>query len=88
MNCSMKWFFSITCLALSSTAGIHAEGTVPVAPAQFDKLHAMFKTQPGESRFWELPWTIQLSRALARGAVEGKPVLVWCGAGGAPVGVC
>ena len=88
MNCSMKRFFSITCLALSSIAGIHAEDPVPVAPAQFDKLHAMFKTQPGESRFWELPWTIQLSRALERGAAEGKPVLVWCGAGGAPVGVC
>ena len=84
----MKLFFSIICLALSWAVGICAEGPVPVAPAQFDKLHAMFKTQPGESRFWELPWTIQLSRALERGAAEGKPVLVWCGAGGAPVGVC
>jgi hypothetical protein len=59
-----------------------------VPPEQFDWLHAMFKTQPGESRFWELPWIIQLDQALAKGAAEGKPILVWCGAGGAPVGVC
>ena len=55
---------------------------------QFEKLHAMFKTQPGESKFWDLPWLIQLDTALRRGATEGKPVFVWCGAGGAPVGVC
>ena len=48
----------------------------------------MCKTQPGESRFWELPWMIQLDEALRKGAAEGKPVFVWCGAGGAPVGVC
>ncbi len=57
-------------------------------PQDFAKLHAMFKSQPGESRFWELPWMIQLDRALRKGAAEGKPVFVWCGAGGAPVGVC
>ena len=39
-----------------------------IEPAEFAKLHAMFKTQPGESRFWELPWMIQLDAALKRGA--------------------
>lgn len=77
-----------SCFALFWPAGIRAEGPTPVAPGQFDKLHEMFKTQPGESRFWDLSWTIQLSRALERGAAAGKPILVWCGAGGAPVGVC
>lgn len=65
-----------------------AQQTRPIPPEQFDNLHAMFKTQPGESRFWELPWMIQLDEAIEKGAKEGKPILVWCGAGGAPVGVC
>ena len=54
----------------------------------FERLHAMVVTQEGESLFWGLPWMIQLDAALERGAAEGKPVFVWCGAGGAPVGVC
>lgn len=65
-----------------------AQQRKPIPPEQFDKLHGMFKTQPGESRFWELPWMIQLDEAIAKGAAEGKPIFVWCGAGGAPVGVC
>jgi hypothetical protein len=59
-----------------------------IPPEQFGELHAMFKSQPGASRFWDLAWMIQLDEALAKGAAEGKPIFVWCGAGGAPVGVC
>lgn len=65
-----------------------ARDAEPIPPDEFAELHGMFKTQPGESRFWELPWLIQLDAALRKGAEEGKPILVWCGAGGAPVGVC
>jgi hypothetical protein len=72
------------CLAIPAAA----KDSQPISPEQFDQLHAMFKTQPGESRFWDLPWMIQLDEALAKGAAEGKPIFVWCGAGGAPVGVC
>ncbi len=67
---------------------VAAQQPKPILPKQFDELHAMFKTQPGESRFWKLPWMIQLDEAIKKGAAEGKPILVWCGAGGAPVGVC
>lgn len=59
-----------------------------IKSSKFEHLHTMFKTQPGESLFWELPWMIQLDQALIKGAKEGKPIFVWCGAGGAPVGVC
>ena len=76
-------FLAGSCARIST-----GQETRPIPPEQFDRLHAMFKTQPGESRFWELPWMIQLDQALARGAAKGKPILVWCGAGGAPVGVC
>lgn len=59
-----------------------------VSPKNFEALHSMFKTQKGESLFWTLPWKIQLDEALKEGAEKGKPIFVWCGAGGAPVGVC
>lgn len=73
------------CIGLAAS-GEARQRTIP--PERFESLHAMFKTQPGESRFWELPWRIQLDEALRKGAEEGKPIFVWCGAGGAPVGVC
>jgi len=72
------------CLAIPTTA----KDSQTISVEQFEQLHAMFKTQPGESRFWELPWMIQLDEALAKGAAERRPIFVWCGAGGAPVGVC
>lgn len=82
-----KLFLSVLVVgALATTAKAATPKAIP--PAQFDRLHAMFKDQPGESRFWDLPWLIQLDEALKQAAAEGKPVLVWCGAGGAPVGVC
>jgi hypothetical protein len=86
---SRKYFISfvaVICICFGTHAA--AQEPHPIPPEQFEKLHAMFKTQPGESRFWELPWMTQLDEALKKGAVEGKPIFVWCGAGGAPVGVC
>ena len=69
---------------------LHAESkqSAPIPAEKFAEYHSMFKTQPGESLFWELPWMIQLDEALKKGAAEGKPIFIWCGAGGAPVGVC
>lgn len=67
---------------------LKAQSPAAIPPNKFEHYHEMFKTQPGESRFWDLPWMIQLDEAIKKGAAEGKPILVWCGAGGAPVGVC
>ena len=75
-------------LLLGVTISPALSQSATIAPKQFDQLHAMFKTQPGESRFWNLPWMIQLDEAIKKGAADGKPIFVWCGAGGAPVGVC
>ena len=61
----------------------------PAIPAdQFLKLHALIKPQPGELRFHEIPWLIDVWEARKKAAAEGKPILVWSGAGGSPVGVC
>ena len=55
---------------------------------QFVKLHTLIKPQPGELRFHEIPWLIDIWEARKKAATEGKPILVWSGAGGAPIGVC
>src|SRR5262245_51063038 len=50
--------------------------------AQFGKLHKLIKPQPGELRFHEVPWLIDVWDARKKAAEEGKPILVWSGAGG------
>jgi hypothetical protein len=60
----------------------------PIAPEQFDKLQSMIKPQAGESLFLDIHWLLSVWEARQRAAVEGKPILVWAGAGGPPVAVC
>jgi hypothetical protein len=61
-------------------------GAIP--PDQFDKLHKMIKPQRGESRFMEIPWVLSVWEGRQKAAVEGKPMLVWAGGWGTPIGVC
>ncbi|HYT95208.1 MAG TPA: hypothetical protein VEL76_41205 [Gemmataceae bacterium] len=78
---------------LSLIAGLFA-GTMradeprPIAPDQFAKLHELIRVQPDEQRFWQIPWKLTITEARAQAAREGKPIFVWAGAGGAPIGVC
>ena len=79
-------------LALAVLVGLagfgRADEPTPLPPEQFDKLHKMIQPQPGESRFQEVPWLLSIHEARVQAAKEGKPILVWSGAGGAPIGVC
>lgn len=59
-----------------------------IAPEQFATLHRLIKPQPGELRFHEISWLIDVWEARTKAAAEGKPILAWSGAGGAPIGVC
>lgn len=61
---------------------------VAIPAEQFAKLSALIKPQPGELRFHEIPWLIDIWEARKKAASEGKPILVWSGAGGAPIGTC
>lgn len=60
----------------------------PISAEQFERLHALIKPQPGELRFHEIPWLLSVWEARQKAAQEGKPILVWSGSGGAPLGVC
>jgi hypothetical protein len=57
-------------------------------PATFGKLHKLIKPQPGESRFQEIPWLLSVWEGRQKAAALGKPMLVWAGGWGVPIGVC
>jgi hypothetical protein len=76
---ALVWVCQCTWVALAADA---------IPPEQFDKLHKMIKPQPGELRFQEIPWLLSVYDARKKAAEEGKPILIWSGSGGAPVGVC
>jgi hypothetical protein len=65
-----------------------AQEPPPIAPEYFAKLFKLIKPGPGELRFQEIPWLLNVTEARKKAAAEGKPILVWSGAGGAPLGVC
>ena len=48
-----------------------------LTPATFEKLSAMFRPQPGECRFWDVPWQLSLGEARRKAAREGKPLFIW-----------
>jgi hypothetical protein len=65
-----------------------AKGPKSLTPEGFDRLHQMIKPQLCESRFLEIPWVLSLSEARQQAAREGKPMLVWAGGWGVPIGTC
>jgi hypothetical protein len=85
-----KWMAVRACLLALLLATVTAQGAgVQRLPRdQFDKLHQMIRVQPDEQRFWQIPWKLTITEAREQAAAQGKPIFVWAGAGGAPIGVC
>lgn len=54
----------------------------------FLQLHKQIRPQPGESRWLELPWMIDLHAARQKAAAEGKPLFVLSGGGATGIGAC
>jgi hypothetical protein len=81
----------MTCLCTALVWGATvraADEPTSIPPGQFDALHRMIRVQSGEQRFWQIPWKLSIAEARAQAAREGKPLFVWAGAGGAPIGAC
>lgn len=60
----------------------------PIPPEQFAALNKLIKPQAGELLFQQIPWLLSVHDARVKAAAEGKPILIWSGSGGAPLGVC
>jgi len=59
-----------------------------LSPTNFAALHRQIKPQPGESRWMEVPWLIDLHEARKKAAAEGKPIFVMSGGGATAIGPC
>jgi hypothetical protein len=70
------------------TAPLPAQPPKPIPPEQFDKLYKMIKPQSNESLFMQVPWVLSLWEGREKAAAEGKPLLVWAGGWGVPIGSC
>jgi hypothetical protein len=78
----------VSLLAGLCVPALRAAEPEPIPVDQFESLHRMIRVQPEEQRFWQVPWHLTIGAARAQAAQEGKPIFVWAGAGGAPIGVC
>jgi hypothetical protein len=54
----------------------------------FQQLYQQIRPQPGESRWLEVPWQIDLHAARQKAAAEGKPLFVMSGGGATAIGPC
>ena len=82
-----RYALAVLAAGLLATPATAAEPK-PIPPEQFDALNTLIKPQPGELLFQQIPWLLSVHDARVKAAAEGKPILVWSGSGGAPLGVC
>lgn len=54
----------------------------------FPQLNKQIRPQPGESRWLEVPWLIDVHEARQKAAAEGKPLFVYSGGGAIGIGAC
>jgi hypothetical protein len=54
----------------------------------FTQLRKQIRPQPGESRWMDIPWLIDVHEARRKAAAEGKPLFVYSGGGATGIGPC
>ena len=59
-----------------------------LTPETFLQYHKQIRPQPGESRWLEIPWLLDLHEARRKAAAEGKPLFVYSGGGATGIGAC
>jgi hypothetical protein len=86
---------SVTGVLLAVSLLIEAIAPAQPAPADvklndetFAQLHKQIRPQPGESRWLEIPWLIDVHEARQKAAAEGKPLFVYSGGGATGIGAC
>jgi hypothetical protein len=59
-----------------------------LSPENFTVLAARIKPQPGESRWLDISWHLDLHEARRQAAAAGKPLFVYSGGGATGIGAC
>jgi hypothetical protein len=87
MRC--RRFLAAAVLVFSTAANTcSADEPNSLIPEHFEKFHRMLKPQAGESRWMEIDWHSSVWEARQKAAVEGKPIFIIAGSGGAPPAGC
>ena len=89
-NTLLRFFFGAAACVLASQVHAQEPARKPtlLTPDRFDSIQRLIRPQPGELRFNDIPWLLDIHEARKKAAAEGKPLLIWSGSGGAPLGVC
>ncbi|MFM1558965.1 MAG: hypothetical protein VCA73_01030 [Roseibacillus sp.] len=77
-------FCFLTFILAQATFAVPEHG--PESPADFDRLHALIKPQPGESPWREINWLTNVTEARKRSIAENKPIVIFTAADGSPLG--
>ena len=84
-------------LAAGLLLGSAGERAAPAQPAPagaplngetFAPIRRQIRPQPGESRWMEIPWLLDVHEARKKAAAEGKPLFVYSGGGATGIGAC
>lgn len=75
-------------LLASGADGYAQPAEVKLNGDTFGQLHKQIKPQPGESRWLDIPWLIDVHAARQKAAAEGKPLFVYSGGGATGIGAC
>ena len=80
------------CLLMGSVCGL-AVGQpgaqeVKLNAKTFAQLQKQIKPQPGESRWMEVLWFLDLHEARQKAAAEGKPLFIYSTGGATGIGAC
>ena len=69
-----------------AAAAARGDDAVPeIRAADFDRLLAAIKPQPGESPWREIPWLTNVTEARRKASAENKPLVIFTAADGSPL---
>jgi hypothetical protein len=79
---------SMALLAPDERAAEPARPAAELTADTFASLQKQVRPQPGESRWLEIPWLLDLHEGRRQAATAGKPLFVYSGGGATGIGAC
>jgi hypothetical protein len=73
---------------LAAEPAIKGRATEQLSADTLALLQKQIRPQPGESRWLEVPWLLDLHEARRQAAALGKPLFVYSGGGATGIGAC
>ena len=90
MNRTLQFWLASVLLIVTSLAARpqSALAEVKLDEESFAQIQKQIRPQPGESRWMQIPWLMDVHAARQKAAAEGKPLFVYSGGGATGIGAC